>query len=368
MLLKKFSFSIYFFIFFITFLCYESIAKDEKSSENKYGKFEFNGYVDLYFAYDFNEPYNKVDLYSSNPLKVNEFGLSYAFLSSTYTFHKLKAKFALNVGNIVEKMYELEEPLIKLIREASINYEFTKWFSAEFGITPALFGFETFVNKSNLHATRAVFTDFAPDYAAGLTLSFKLSNLWTYKFQVNNGWQVIRETNNNKGLASVFIYEKPEKSMVNMGFFYVDEEPDTAKSRPRFYFNNFAKFHLGTRWIVAPMFDFGIQKKEKTDEYDYWYSVGMSVRYQINKYLGVAGRYERMIDPHRIIPEVKTNPETPHNFQMDGGTLTFECIPNSYFTIRLEGRYKYNIDPIFLRGKEYSNDEFFIYSSLAVSF
>jgi hypothetical protein len=338
-------------------ICFSTqlLAQNEDKTEKE--KINFFAYIDVFYNQDFNNPIDRKQLYSSNPFEVNQFGMDYAFIQGSYKNDKLEANLAINYGGIVEVMYVNEPEQYKFIREASIKYHLTDKFNIEAGIMPALFGFETFINLNNMHATRAVMCDFAPDFAAGVTFSYKLNKHWTNKFQINNGWQVIEETNNSKAFANVLIYENEKnKNLINFGLIYADESEDTSTAQPRFFSNNFAKIHF-KKWIIAPMIDFGFQKAgdltinhNNSNSTLMWYSTALSIRYEIMPKFGIAGRYERMIDKHCIIPEVVTN--TPNGFQMNGGTLTFEYLPTKSSAFRLEGKYKTSKDPIFLSNEE----------------
>lgn len=370
------SFRIIIISFFIILGCSSLIYSqhDSDTTGTKEFKAHFFGYADVFYCQDLNNPFNKEQLFSSNPYRVNQFGLDYSFFQANFKQGKLEANFALNFGSIVDVMY-INEPLqYKFIREASFKYHISKKWSVEAGIMPALFGFETFINANNMHATRAVMCDFAPDFAAGITVAYKINEHWTNKFQINNGWQVLQETNKSKAFANVLIYENEKnKNLLNLGVIVTDESADTSKAQPRIYSNNFAKLHFG-KWTVAPMFDVGFQKAgDLTDNHDDnavlgWYSTALSVRYAVASKFGVAARYERMIDPHGIVPEVRTR--TANGFQMDGATLTFEFLPTSSSVFRIEGRYKNSKDAIFSSEKQgvFKNDDLTFFVSFATFF
>lgn len=363
--------------FFIIIICLFqfSILSSQHTSDSLQATTTVNGYVDVFYAHDFNNPTSLKRSYSSNPYRVNQFGLGYAYIEVASKGSRIESKIALNYGGIVDVMYVNEPLLYKFIREASLTFKVNDRFQISGGVMPALFGFETFINSNNMHATRAVMCDFAPDFAAGITLSYKLSHHWTNKFQINNGWQVIAETNKNKGIANVLIYEnEANKNMYNFGLFYVNEAEINHTKQPRFYSNNFAKLHY-KNWVFAPMFDYGIQKKGDLTENNVtnkewlsWYSAGLSIRYGINKNYGVALRYERTIDKYGIVPEIKTH--TPNGFQMDGLTLTLEYLKVNNCVVRLEARYNNNIDGIYESedGTTLKKSDLFSYLSAAYKF
>lgn len=100
----------------------------------------------------------------------------------------MTAKAAFHTGEIVGVMYAGEDYLYKFIRELSFTYRLTYKMEMEAGIFPAIYGAETFLNKDNFHAARAVMTDFAPDFETGVRLKYRYSRYWRTTLQITNGW------------------------------------------------------------------------------------------------------------------------------------------------------------------------------------
>jgi hypothetical protein len=85
---------------------------------------------------------------------------------------------------------------------------------------------------------------------------------------------------------------------------------------------------------------------------------------------GVTARYDRTDDPHTIIPELETDPATPHGWNTNGYTLTYEYLYSLASTFRVEGRYVKSQDAVFkiTDNGERSDEDSFVYSSVALSF
>lgn len=325
----------------------QKLTEEEKKTteEKKSSHLDFEGYVDFNYVKDFDNPVDNIRLYGSNPLHVNQFNLAYAFAQARYEDEHLKVTAAIHAGGIVDLMYAGEPQQIKPIRELSVYYKFKKaGFGIEAGIMPAVFGAETFINKDNQHATRAVMTDFAPDYEAGIRFHYKISEHWSGKVQMTNGWQVIMENNNSPAFGMVNVYET-KKVMFNWGVFVGEEPYRNRTNQLRVYHNFFAKIKAG-KFTLMPMLDIGMQRDTTaTTQYNMWHSYGLSARYQLPRNFAVALRYERMYDPHNIIPEL--NAKTPDGFQFHGYTATIEYIPTPNVVVRLEGRFSNSLDAIF---------------------
>lgn len=340
----------------------------------------FSGYMDSYYAYDLHNPYEgEKDFeqgggryYTSDPLYDRQFSVGYGFLQFEFDHKNLGLRIATHFGDIVQKMYVEEPDNIKKIREASINIKLNHELLLEVGYMPSIFGFETFINKDNLHASRAFMTDFAPDFDAGARLYWKATEHDTLKFQLTNGWQVLRDKNRVIALGAAYVREKKNEYLFNWGQFWGDESLEGERTAYRYYNNIFAKIHLSDKWIIVPMLDVGWEQKVKSGEREKtwapWQSYGIIGRYALNPKNGIAGRFDRTYDPNSIIPELKAN--SPHGWISDGYTLTYEYLFNELATFRVEGRYVKSRDPVFKTKNEnkLTDEDSFLMSQIAVSF
>ncbi len=358
-------------IIIFLFCGFQNLAQESGEANDKL-KIGYETYVDFHYTYDFNKPLGNRRYTNSNPEYVNQFGLAYTYGQLYLEYGKVQVKAAAHAGDIVDIMYLNETEIFKYIRELSITYKIQSNLEIQSGIFPAIFGSETFINKDNLHATRAVMTDFAPDYEAGIRLKYRIGNYWSGTAQITNGWQVVRDNNSSPAFGIAHVYDNPGKLLFNYGIFAGDETYDYKRQKNSFkmYHNIFGRVYAG-KWIVAPMFDIGMIKDSVTHEIKYWQAYGGSVRYGINKKWGVAVRYEHVNDPDQIINDLVRQGVTLQNgFRYHGSTLTLEHLPNDDVTFRIEARHSKNSSPIFTNsdGVAKSDTDFFIMFSIAMKF
>jgi hypothetical protein len=305
---------------------------------------------------------------NSNPYFVNQFGLAYAYLQSDIQYKKFFARAAIHSGEIVRVMYSGEDDyLTKVIRELSLTYRLTDRFELQGGVFPAIFGAETFINKDNLHATRATMTDFAPDYETGLRIKYKLGKHWQGTAQMTNGWQVIKDNNNSPGFGVVHVYDNPGKFLFNYGIFAGNEvyTSKNALDQFKFYHNVFARVYVG-KWIFAPMVDVCFIDNPITHAKDQYEAYGLSVRYAIDRCWAVAGRYEHINDPQAIINELVST-SLPNGFINHGSTFTLEFVPAFETTFRFEARYtSLNQSAFQKQDGTFTNDDIFFMFSAAI--
>ncbi|NBU89954.1 MAG: hypothetical protein EBS12_00720 [Flavobacteriia bacterium] len=316
--------------------------KDSLNKKNKYLNIRF--YSDVNYAFDLNRENDNERPFGSNPLHVNQFDIGYAFIEGSFHTDRFRSTFAINHGGIVDKMYENEPMLLKRIRELSSELEITKNLGLEFGIMPAYYGYEGFINKDNWFLSRAVMTDFAPDFDMGARLNYKHNN-WRFKFQVANGWQTLRETNHNKTIGTLVRYET-EKRVVNWGTMTTNESKIESLNLRRYYSNFFTQFKLSEKNSVAFLWDIGCQRDSvAVQTFNLWTSGSVYYRHKLNDTWTFATRIESFYDPHQIIPEVMT--KTLQGFQFIGSSLGIDYHVNENSVLRFECRYAYSKDAIY---------------------
>ena len=285
--------------------------------------------------------------YTSYPLYVNQFSLAYAYAQGQYEIpNKVRFRFAVHAGHIVESLYNEEMQSLRLIREAAIYYYFFPKLAMEAGIFPSYFGAEIVLNKENIHATRAYIADFTPDYEAGFRLHYHVRKDMTLRVMILNGWQEIRDQNGKKALGFVWSVNRPGKLVGDWNMYWGNEAAPGDKAPIfRHYQNLYYRIWLGKKWLIFPMIDFVMQKNNLTDRYNIVVSPAFSLRYAIVPKVGVAVRWDYLYDKADIVPELKTG--TVNGWQSHSVTGTLEYLPLPQFTLRIEGRYGTNKDAVF---------------------
>jgi hypothetical protein len=275
-----------------------------------------------------------------------------------------------------ENMYEVEKELWKQFREVSGEYFFDHGFSVELGNVPSHYGFEIFINKENWFASRAIMTDFAPDFDLAGRLNYRPNQYWHFRVQLANGWQTLRENNNHKAIGTLIKYED-KRLLVNWGTMITKEpfkaryltpglsaEPTSHSEEFRYidapsyerYYSNFFTSYKWDRFWIAYLFDLGVGEhgknslgKADSNNYDFWFSTGLCLKYFFMPKWAIASRTEYFYDPHTIVPEIMTY--TKNGFQTVGETLSLEYAPSYNFTFRLEGRYYRSKDKVYTTNK-----------------
>jgi hypothetical protein len=332
------------------------------------GRVEFNGYVEAYYLYDFNQPqdHNRPSfIYSHN--RHNEININLAYLKMAYVAPRLRANIAVMMGTYSNANLSAEPGLLKNIYEANagINLSKKKQLWLDGGVFASHIGFESAVGKDCWNLTRSMPADNSPYYESGLKLTYTSDNgKLLVSGLVLNGWQRIQKVGGNSLPSFGWqIQGKPnDKILINSSSFIGTDKPDSVRQM-RYFHNLYAIFNATDKFGIILGLDAGIEQKAKgSKEYNYWYSPVLIARYAFIDQLAMAARFEYYEDKAGVI--IATG--TPNGFGTLGYSLNLDYSPISNAMIRLEGRLLQSYrDEIF----QQKDGSFTKYSpSLAISF
>ena len=356
--------TISFFIF-----CLKVNGQKDSSDWSQKPEVSFSGYLDLFYAYDFNEPetnYRQPFLYNFN--RHNEFNLNLGLIKVSAKHLKYRANIALHAGTYVKDNYANEPNALKYISEGnaglSLNKKNNLWLDA--GIFGSLIGFESAISKDSWTLTRSLLAENSPYYLAGAKLTYNPNEHWELAALVCNGWQRIKKVSGNSipAFCSQVKYTKSDRLTFNWSSFIGSDDPDTTR-RMRYFNNFYVQSQLTKKLGFIAGFDIGAQQiKKGSEDYHVWFSPVVIVRYLWNESWSSALRAEYYHDKEGVI--VYT--ETPNGFQTSGLSLNIDYSPLKNIVWRLEGRWLSSRDKIFHKQNNLINENSAVVSSIAVQF
>ncbi len=330
---------------------------------------KFSGLLDLFYAYDFNQPktkYRQPFFYNHN--RHNEFNLNLGILKASVTHKKYRANLALQAGTYSNENYATEPGLLKNIFEANVGISLNKknnlWLDA--GIYGSHIGFEGALSTDNWTLTRSLLAENSPYYLTGAKITYNANLKWEFVAMVCNGWQHIQKVSGNSlpSYCTQLKYTPSNKSTLNWSTFIGTNDPDSTR-RMRYFNNFYGQFQVSEKFGLIMGFDIGIQQRTKKSlHHDYWYSPVMIVRYAFTNKWAAALRTEYYQDATGII--IPTG--TKNGFSTNGVSLNLDYSPKNNLYFRLEGRRLSSRDFIFVKGNNYSRDNFFLVASVAIRF
>lgn len=349
--------------------CLTAHGQTDSSVWSQKPEISYSGFVDIFYAYDFNKPqtnYRQTFLYNHN--RHNEFNLNLGLLKVSTKHLKYRANLALQAGTYVIDNYAAEPTVLQHIYEGnaglSLNKKNNLWIDA--GIFGSHIGFESAISKDSWTLTRSLLAENSPYYLSGAKLTYNPNDRWELATIICNGWQRIKKVSGNSlpAFCTQIKYIKADRLTINWSTFIGTDDPDSTR-RMR-YFNNFYVQSQSTKKFgFIAGFDIGGQQTGKdSSEYNIWFSPVIILRYSLTDKWSTSLRAEYYQDKDGVIIATGTS----NGFTTSGLSLNLDYSPIKNVAWRLEGRWLDSADKIFKKENKYTNDNYFIVTSIAVSF
>ncbi len=337
-------------------------------------KITFGGYVDGYYAWDFNRPYNFDRAYTTQPARHAEFNINLAFADMRITGSRYRGRLAIQYGTSVQSNYA-GEPIIghisgssvsQFLQEATIGYQISHTVWVDGGIFFAHTGYEGWISRDNLTYTRSLVGDFSPYYEAGVKLTWQPSAAITAQIDVVNGWQDISNYNTPPAGGIRIDYTVNPKATLSYDNFVGNVGADTSATQMRFYNDFIAQYNPSDAWQFAAVFDVGTQGHSTSDgSTATWYGTSIIAKNHVTPRLALVGRVERFADPDQVI--VKTG--LPSSFETNGASFGTDVALMPRALWRTEVRDYWSSGRVWPahRPGDYSRDDGFVVTSLALT-
>ncbi|MES2617709.1 MAG: porin [Bacteroidota bacterium] len=324
-------------------------------------KINFSVYGDVYYSYDFSEPYgNEKPAFIYNHKRHNEVNANLLILKAAYKDTITRGNLALMAGNYPQYNLSHEPLWASFIYEANVGVKLNKrrqlWLDA--GIFPSHIGFESAISADCWTLTRSILAENSPYYEAGIRLSNTNKNENFYwALMALNGWQTIQRPPgiNTPSFGLQLNYKIKEKLTLNYSNFVGSTQPDSNKAIRTFH-NLYLQYESGNKWGAIAGFDIG-SDKIANGTYSTWYSPVVIVRYAVNKKIKAAIRGEYYYDKNQII----ITTQTANGFQVMGYSANLDFNITEGVLFRIEGKLYHSKDPIF---KNNTSNNFALTSSL----
>lgn len=295
---------------------------------------ELMGYVDVFYAYDFNQPATgKRQNFIYNFNRHNEFNVNLGLIQLDLKHKKYRSTLAFQTGTYPQDNYSPEQELMSNINTASVGINLDKknklWLDA--GVFPSNLGFESALSIKNWTLSRSLVAESSPYYLAGAKLNFKASDKWSYTLLISNGWQkIMRTPNNSLPSFGTQVFFTPKANLELNWSTYVGREIITGTNHMRYFNNLYAILNKEKRWSWILGFDLGYQSDQGT-----WGAPVAISRVKLNANSSLAFRVEYFYDPERIIIQQPFSAST----EIFGCSVNYDYRPVKNVALRLEARY-----------------------------
>lgn len=309
------------------------------------------GFIDTYYAWDFNQPKDHERKFTTQPVRHNEFNVNLAYIEANIKRETTRGRLALQYGNSVTKNTAAEPKQgqtsgpqdAKIFQEAFVGKRIGEKTWIDGGIFLGNIGAESWISKDNFTYTRALNLDYVPYYSAGIRIEHALSEKESFQFQILNGWQNMSEDNQGKAIGTQYKRHLSEKAIFTYNTFFGDEEQTFQSPRFRGYHNFILSYNASSSWQFLGAFDIGHQAQKTNHGVDAWYATTFTARRVLSELDALAARIEWYNDRHEC--NVRTN--TPDGFQVSGASVNFDRKLDEKSLWRTELRGFYSKDEIY---------------------
>jgi hypothetical protein len=335
----------------------------------------WGGFLDTYYAWDFNRPFNFDRAYTTQPARHAEFNVNLVFLEAKISGPRIRGRVAVQWGTSVQANYA-GEPQIgaisgpsvsQYVQEATVGYRINHSLWVDGGIFPAHLGYESWISRDNLTYTRSLVAEFSPYYEAGLKLSWAITPNFTAAVAVVNGWQNISVDNTPPAAGLRLDWALNSKLTISYDNFVGNMATDGAPRQVRFYQDAILQFNAGARWQLAGVVSHGLQGASTTETgtVQWWGAAGFA-KLRLSPQWAVVGRVEQYSDPHQIV--VKT--DLPDSFQATGASIGVDIPLGKHVLWRSEARGFHSPNAVWPTHDEsrHSTHEGVVVTSLGLSF
>ena len=345
-----------------------------KAAPDTTPKITFDGYVDGYYAWDFDRPNNFDRAYTTQPARHAEFNINLAFVDMRIAGPRYRGRIAVQYGTSVQSNYASEPTIGRIsgpsvsqfIQEATIGYQVSSTVWVDGGIFLAHTGYESWISRDNLTYTRSLMADYSPYYEAGIKLTWQPSAAVTAQLDVINGWQDISKYNTPPAAGIRVDYTVNPSLTLSYDNFVGNFGADTSATQIRFYNDFIAQYNPSSAWQFAAVFDVGTQSHSTIDTGTAtWYGAAFIAKYHFAPRVAIVGRVERFADPDQVI--VKTG--VPSSFETNGASFGTDVALMPRALWRTEVRDYWSSGRVWPahRPGDYSRDDGFVVTSLALT-
>ena len=335
----------------------------------------FGGFVDTYYAWDFDRPHTFDRAFTTQPARHAEFNVNLAYIETKWTGPRYRGRLALQWGTSVQANYA-GEPKIggvsgpnvsQFLQEAVVGYQLGPSLWIDGGIFLSHLGYESWISRDNLAYTRSMVADFSPYYEAGVKMTWTASQKLTATFIIINGWQDISTYNTPPAGGVRVDYALTPALTLTYDNFIGNAAADSLPVQIRFYHDVVAQYNPGTRWQFAAVYSIGSQSRSTpSNGTASWWGTTAIAKYHLTSRVSLIGRGEAYSDPSQVIVVTKL----PASFQTVSGSMGVDVNFVGPVLWRTEFRgyhSKQAVWPLNSVG-EYAPNDSFIVTSLALTF
>lgn len=268
--------------------------------------------LEAYYEYNWNRPYDRINLLRAYDTRTNQFGLQQAaavveLSPDVDAGRRFGVRLDLQFGQATETVQgnPVNEPRpdpYRYVWQAYGTYVFPLWrgLQMDLGKFASNLGYETNYAKDNNQFSRGYLFNFLPFYHAGLRLSLPVADKVTLMYMLTNGVQQTEDFNDFRSHHLACIVKPVDSVTWTINYYFGKEQPDgSLPGGPDGYFRVIDTY---VSYAATPRLAFGLDANYVTNEVNQsdpalsLQGIGAYARYQFEFPLALALRYERLDD------------------------------------------------------------------------
>lgn len=313
------------------------------------GKVTVEGYLDTYYAYDFNKPNSGDRQYFVSMNRHNEFAINLAYIDLKYSSSRIRARIVPGFGTYINANYATEPGSLKNLIEASAGIKIWKdrsiWLDA--GVFGSPYTNESAISKDHIAYTRSFAPEYVPYYLSGLKLSATLSPKLNFYLYLINGWQQMADVNDTKSLGTQLEWRPTKYVLLNWNTYVGKDLSAIDQYNGLRVFNDIYYIYSKNRIYSTGCVYFGTQNQATKTAF--WWQANLALRYDITPEVSLSGRIEYFSDPNGV--QIVSNP----GFTTFSSSLGLNYKVTSNMVLRFEGRNFLSKDPVYQRNGPVNN-------------
>jgi hypothetical protein len=315
------------------------------------------GYLETYYAWNFNRPVNGITNYRGFDNRHNSFTLSNAALGTFFESGPVGGKLMLQIGAEGSTYYQLEPnnpgaggganasgpDLWKYIQEAYITYKIPigRGLELKAGIVASPIGMEAFAVHDHWTWSRSNLFFALPYYHTGLRATYELSDRVSAEVAVLNGWNSVVDNNEAKSVESHVTYRVPNKVVAQILYFGGIERSASAPEGAywRHHFDAVGQYDVTTWLQLAAQADYGFEPTRFGTAR--WYAGALAARAKAFDWLYLVARGDRFYEELATDDSGHTSTALFWNGVewVSSFTATLDVRPHDNISVRLEFRH-----------------------------
>jgi hypothetical protein len=331
------------------------------------------GYVEAYYAYNFNRPGNNLTNYRGFDNRHNSFTLQNVALGADAEKGPVSARVMLQIGHMPSTYYagETRQPgaafanasgpeLWKYIQEAYVAYKapIGRGLEIKAGLEAAPLGVEGFAVKDNWSWSRSNLFVGLPFYFTGLRATYGLTDRLSASAAVINGWSSVVDNNDAKSVEAHVTYKVPRKGFVQLLYLGGIERSASAPEGQywRHHFEAAGQANVTTWLALAAEGEAGFETNRFGTAR--WSAAAVHARVRALKWLYFAARGDRFYEHQAADGTGRLSRPLFWNGVewVSSATATIDIRPHDNVSFRVEVRHDQADGLLYFKGRTIAGD------------